>query len=127
MSLFDRVRREIPSGTIFHTPVKRCQFRIDYENDQVVFFKDTKEKPFSKTPKICWDGIPEFLNNKGWVKIGEVFGVPEEGTFQYYIDKFHPQGKTSSTEAGHIASVLEHLGIVEVDPHRPFARVKLLP
>lgn len=130
MSLFDRVRREIPSGTVFHTPVKRYQFRIGYKKDKVVFFKGINEKPFSKTPKICWDRIPNFLEeegqkNKGWVRIGGVFGTPEKGTLQDYLDKFHQQGKTHSTEAGHTASVLEHLGIVEVDPNSP-SKIRLL-
>jgi len=125
MSLFDRVRREIPSGTVFHTPVKRCQFRIDYENDKVVFFKDAKEKPFSKTPKICWDGIPEFLKNKGWVKIGAKFGTAPRGSLQENLDKFWSQGKTHSSEANNIASILGHLGIVEVDPNRP-SKIRLL-
>lgn len=126
MSLFDRVRREIPCGTVFYTPVKRCQHRIDYENDEVLFFKEDKKKPFSKTPKICWDGIPEFLKNEGWVKIGARFGIAPKGSFQEYIDQFHPQGKTSSSEANDIASILERLGVVEIDRKIP-SRIRLKP
>ena len=60
MSLFDRVRREIPSGTVLKTPVQKVEFRIEYEEDKVVLFKDAKRKPFSKTPKIMV-GSPEGL------------------------------------------------------------------
>ena len=130
MSLFDRVRREIPSGTVLETPVYRREFRIDYEGDKVVLFKDAKSKPFSKIPKTCWDRMPDFLEKQGrkkegWVKIGEVFGTPEEGTLQHYLDDFHPQGKTRSTEAGKVASILQRLRIVEIDPNPP-SRVRLL-
>jgi hypothetical protein len=124
MSLFDRVRREIPSGTVLKTPVQKVEFRIEYEEDKVVLFKDAKRKPFSKTPKICWDGIPDFLEKQGqktegWVKIGDVYGTPEEGTLQHYLDDFHSQGKTHSTEAGKVASILLHLQVAKVDPTRP--------
>jgi hypothetical protein len=125
MSLFDRVRKEIPAGTVFLTPVKRCRNRIDYENDNVVFFKDTNKKPFSKTPRVCWDGIPEFLKNKGWVKIGANYGTAQQGSLQEYIDRFHSQGKTHSSEANDIASILERLGIIEIDRNRP-AKIRLL-
>jgi len=125
MSVFDRVRKGIPSGTVLETPVYRREFRIDYEGDKVVLFKDAKRKPFSKIPKICWDGIPDFLERQGWVKIGEVFGTPEKGTLQHYLDYFHRQGKTGSTEAGKVASILQRLRIVEVDP-KPPSKVRLL-
>src|SRR3990170_1004458 len=119
MSLFDTVREEIPPDTVLCTPVERCQFRINYEGDKIVFFKDAKRKPFSKTPKICWDGIPEFLRGKGWVRIGPKFGVAPKNSLQEYIDEFWSQGKTRSSEANHVASVLEHIGFVEIDRNRP--------
>lgn len=124
MSLFDRVRREIPSGTFFYTPIKKSRHRIEYENDMVLFFKDDNEKPFSKTPKICWDRIPVFLKNKGWVRIGAKFDIAPRGSFQEYIDTFHSQGKTSSSEANDISSILERLGVVEVDRKLP-SKIKL--
>jgi hypothetical protein len=124
MSLFDKARRRIHSGTILCTPIRKLRFRVDYENDSIVLFKEHKERPFSKTPKVCWDGIPSFLKEQGkktngWVKIGTVFGDAEKGTFQDYVDRFHAEGKTHSTEAGHMASMLEHLGVIEVDHSIP--------
>jgi hypothetical protein len=125
MSLFDKVRSEIPSGTILKTPVQKVEFRIEYEEDKVVLFKDTKKKPFSKTPKVCWDSMLDFLEKENWVKIGGKFGTPEKGTLQDYIDSFHPQGKGNSNEANHIASILERLEIVEIDRNLP-SKVRLI-
>jgi hypothetical protein len=129
MSLFDRVRREIPSGTVLESPVRRVEFRIEYEEDKVVLFKDDKKTSFSKVPKICWDGISDFLEKQGqkkegWVEIGEVHGTAKKGTLQDYLDDFHRQGKTRSTEAGKVASILQHLGIVRIDPNPP-SKIKL--
>jgi hypothetical protein len=130
MSLFERIKSEIPSGTYLKTPVQKVEFRIEYEGDKVVLFKDANRKPFSKIPKICWDGIQDFLKKQGqktegWVKIGDVYGTPEEATLQHYLDDFHSQGKTRSTEAGKVASILIRLQVAEVDP-KPPSRVRLL-
>ena len=125
MSLFESVRRRIPPDTALCTPVKRCKFRINYEKDAIVFLKDANKKPFSKTPRICWDGIPDFLRGKGWVRIGPNFGVAPEKSLQEYLDRFWSQGKTHSSEANNVASVLEHLGIVEIDHNRP-SKVRLI-
>jgi len=75
MSVFCRIRKEIPSGTVLKTPVRKSEFRIGYEKDKMVFFEDDMEKPFSKTPRACWDGLPDFLRNQGWVKICVKFDV----------------------------------------------------
>ena len=126
MSLFDRLRREIPPGTVLRTPVRGYPFRIKYEKDKVVFFKNANEEPFSKIPRICWDGIPEFLRrNRDWVRIGPNFGPARKATLQEYLDGFWRQGKTHSSEANHVASVLEHLGVVEIDRSRP-SKVRLI-
>lgn len=119
MSLFDTIKSKIPPETVLCTPKKRHLFRINYEGDKIVFFKDAKKKPFSKTPKICWDGIPNFLRGKNWVRIGPKFGVAPKNSLQDYIDEFWSHGKTHSSEASHVTSVLESLGIVEIDRGRP--------
>ena len=75
--------------------------------------------------KVCRDGIPSFLRGKGWVRIGPRFGVAPEKSLQEYLDKFWSQGKTHSSEANHVASVLEHLGIVKID-RIPSSRLRLI-
>jgi hypothetical protein len=125
MSLFDRVRIEILPNTVLRTPVRRYPFKINDENNMVLFSKVSNKKPFSKIPKICWDGIPSFLRGKGWVKIGQNFGVAPQNSLQEYLDTFLGQGKTHSSEANHVASVLEHLGVVKIDRSPP-SRLRLI-
>jgi hypothetical protein len=75
-------------------------------------------------PDCCFDGIPNFLRNGCWVKIGTNRGPAPIDSLQDYIDTFHSKGKTRTADANYVAVVLEHLKIVEVDPNRP-SKVRL--
>lgn len=125
MSVFERITREIRSGMILYTPVRRAQFKVDSvdaENGMVVFFVGTKTR--IKIPKVCWDGVPGFLRGKDWVKIGARHNTAPLGTFEEYLDQYWKQGKTHASGASYVVPVLEHLGIVEVDHGIP-SRIRL--
>lgn len=126
MSIFERIKSEIPSGTVLYTPVWKVKFTVYVEADKVVFSVGSKPSLLPLL-RACWDGIPDFLTPKRWVRIGANKGPLPKGSLQEYDDKFHSQGKPSQFEANYVASVLEHLKIVEVDPRRrPFSKVRLL-
>lgn len=125
MSVFERITREIHSGLVLYTPVRRAQFTvdsIDAENGMVVFFVGTKTR--IKIPRACWDGILSFLRGKDWVKIGARHNTAPLGTFEEYLDQYWKQGKTHASGASYVVPVLEHLRIVEVDHSIP-SKVRL--
>ena len=121
--MFERIAGEIRSGTVLSTPVRKAQFAVFVEADRVVFHVGNKTK--INIPRVCWDGVPGFLRDKGWILIGPRFDVAPRGTLQEYLDRFWSQGKSHSSDANYVASVLEHLGIVEVKSGRP-SKIRLL-
>jgi len=125
MSVFERITTDLRSGMVLTTPVERVQFTInsiDAEKGMVVFSVGAKT-PVG-IPRKCWNGIPDFLRGKGWVLIGSRYDTAPIGTLQEYLDQWWSEGKTHTSDAGYVASVLEYLKIVEVDHCRP-SKVKL--
>jgi len=125
MSVFERITREIRSGMVLHTPVRRARFKVDSvdaKNGIVVFFVGAETR--IKIPRVCWDGIPDFLRGRGWVKIGARHDTAPIGTLEEYLDRYWKQGKTHASGASYVVPVLEHLGIVEVD-HKTPSKVRL--
>ena len=142
MSVFERIAKEIPLGKEMHTPVKKKPFRINFidAEKKMVYFsagKGLERIPVGfKTPihipERCFDGIPNFLRGKGWILIGPRYGTAPIGTLQEYLDFVgwgqgsvgSDQKKSHTSDANYVASVLEHLKIVEVDPDTP-SKVRL--
>ena len=123
MSVFEKVTREIRAGMALRTPVRNAPFTIDSKDAKhIVFLVGTTTR--IKIPRACWDGIPNFLRGKGWVKIGAKHDVAPSGTFEEYLDQYWSEGKSHASGASYVVPVLEHLGIVEVD-HRIPSKIKL--
>jgi hypothetical protein len=123
MSVFEKVTKEIRAGMALRTPVSNAPFTIDsIDAKHVVFFVGAKTR--IKIPRACWDGIPNFLRGKGWVKIGAKHDVAPSGTFEEYLDRYWSEGKSHASGASYVVPVLEHLEIVEVD-HRIPSKIKL--
>jgi hypothetical protein len=123
MSVFERITKEMRAGMTLHTPVRNAPFTIDsIDADHVVFFVGAQTK--IEIPRACWDGIPNFLSGKGWVKIGAKHDVAPRGTFEEYLDKYWEEGKSHASGASYAVPILEHLKIVEVD-HRIPSRIRL--
>jgi len=123
MSVFEKITREIHSGMVLYTPVRRARFTIEpFETDKVIFLVGAKTK--IKIPRACWDGIPNFLRGKGWVMIGSRHDAAPSGTLEEYLDQWWSEGKSHASGASYVVPVLEHLGIVEVDHNLP-SKVRL--
>ncbi len=123
MEIFDRILNDIHSGMVFFTPVRKVQFSIDaIDKDRLVFFVGAKS--LIPIPRTIWDEIPDFLRDKGWVRIGAKYDTASERTLQEYIDKHPSRGTQHSSDANYVASVLEYLKIVDVIHSRP-SKVKL--
>lgn len=116
MSVFEKVTREIHSGMVLYTPVRRARFTIySFDKERVVFFVGSKTRII--IPRACWDGIPNFLKGKDWVKIGAKHDIAPVGSFEEYLDTC--EGKSHASGASYVVPVLEHLEIVEVNHRRP--------
>ena len=127
MSVFQRIVTEIHEGMPLYTPVTRAQFEIlsiDRNKGMLVFHVGTKTR--IKVPRACWNGIPNFLRGKDWVRIGARHDVAPSGTLEEYLDKFWSEGKTHASAANYVASVLDYLGIVVLDRNRP-SKIRLNP
>lgn len=125
MSVFERITKEICSGMVLYTPVMKSRFTVDsVEADRLVFSVGSKPS-LIPVPKACWDGIPDFLRCKDWVKIGQKHDVAEKGTLEEYLDTRHnPHQHRHPSWGSYVVPVLEHLGIFEVDHRRP-SKVRL--
>lgn len=80
-----------------------------------------------KVSKTCWNGIPDFLKGKEWVKIGakhEVSASVDDFTLEKYLRKC-TSSKSKQSQGIYVASLLEYLKVVEVDHSRP-SKVRLL-
>lgn len=126
LSLFDRILKEVPVGLVLYTPVQRKPFSVKCkEPDRIVFLvKKTK----IEVSKDCWNGIPDFLRGKGWVKIGAKHEVLEKlstGTLERYLRENSVNDKSRASQGSYVAPLLEHLKIVEVR-HEKYSAVRLI-
>jgi hypothetical protein len=125
MSVFDRIKRDIRSGMVLYTPVERSRFTVDTVDTEKVVFRVGKTEARIAVPKACWDGIPNFLRGKDWVRIGARHEKAQRGTFEEYLDTHQkPHQHSHPSWASYVVPVLEHLKIVEVGHHRP-SKVRL--
>ena len=123
MSIFEIVLKEIHEGMILHTSVERVQFEIkSVDSDKLVFSVGAKGT-LIPIPMAIWNDIPNFLG-RDWVRIGMKYGVAPKGSLQDFIDHHPSRGTQHSSDANYVASVLDYLKIVEVDPNRP-SKVRL--
>lgn len=65
-------------------------------------------------------GYPSYLRGRGWVKIGAVHDIADEGTLEAYLDKYVPRSSSS-----YVVPVLEQINVVEVQRGRP-AKIRLI-
>jgi hypothetical protein len=115
MSIMLKLIQKIPEGTVYKTPSRKKEFTIDkvYEKGVSVLVGQT-ETPIT-IPSSCFEGVPKFLREKGWIRIGAVHDVPFEGSFESYVQSF-THGTSASS---YVVPILEKIGIIEVDRKRP--------
>ncbi|MFP3985194.1 MAG: hypothetical protein ACLFU9_04420 [Candidatus Bathyarchaeia archaeon] len=113
MSVFEKITREIRAGETLRTPVRNAPFTIDSINTKhVVFFVGAKTK--IKIPRACWDGIPNFLKGKDWVKIGARHDIAPNGTFEEYLDQYWSEGKSMHLELHTLCLCLSVLKLLKL-------------
>ena len=123
--VFDRILNEVPVGLVLRTPVQGKKFKVvAKEPERLVFLAGITHIEVSKD---CWNGVPDFLKGKGWVEIRAEHVVLEklrEGSFERYLREHSVNDKSRESQACYVVPLLEHIGIVEIDPSPP-SRVRL--
>lgn len=120
MKVIERLKTEIKPRTVMCTPSGRAEFEIESVDDTGVTFRVGKGRWKTRVPAKCWEGIPDYLRGRGWVRIGASHNTADIDTLEAYLD---PVVKTSSSS--YVVPVLEKIGAVEVDHNRP-AKIRLI-
>ena len=124
MSIFNKILSEVPDDLVLYTPVNRKPFQVLRKEQNKIIFLVQKTK--IAVSKDCLNGIPNFLKNKGWVKIGAKHVVLKKlpkGTLERYLRE-NSATKKRSSQGSYVVPLLEYLNIVQVIHKKPSA-VKL--
>jgi hypothetical protein len=115
LSVFDRILKKVREGLVLYTPVQEKEFKVkSVEPERIVFLAGITPIEVSKN---CWNGIPNFLKGKGWVRIGAEHVVLEKlpiGTLERYLRENSVSDKSRESQGCYVAPLLEYLNIVEV-------------
>ena len=109
------LRRKLSTGDLLYTNAQRAEFEIgEIDNDGLTLLLGTGRHP-KKILWACWEGIPDMLFHKGWVKVGGTFSMDgEPDTLDEYL-----KGFTGVLTSRWVARVLEEAGVVETDRGPP--------
>lgn len=115
-----RIADTIPIGSVLRTPSGNAEFTMSNIRSNEVVIEIGKKKAELRIPATCFEVVPDFLRDKGWIRISSTHGTANVGTFDEYV-----QGFTHGTSAAsYVAPILEEAGIVEIDRSRP-AKLRL--
>ena len=116
------IRQRVHSGMMLRTVPMRAAFEIKELSPNALVLLFGQKKARTSIPWECLEGVPGFLNNNGWVKIGSVhITTGNPGTLDGYVKT---NGGPPRTTGGYVAAVLEAAEIVDVDLRRP-AKIRL--
>ena len=120
MSIIVKITRGIPVGSLIKTPSGRSQFEVYHIDPDRVMIRVGKRGYILTIPASCFEGVPDFLRGKGWIRIGAIHNAALEGTFDEYVQR----STHGTSAASYVAPILERIGIIEIDRKRP-ARIRL--
>ncbi|MGI5499502.1 hypothetical protein [Lentzea sp. CA-135723] len=114
------IRAQIPPGTRLPTPSGRATFVVhELGASELVLLFGPKQNRTTFT-WACLEGLMDFLRKRDWIRIGanrDVHG--DQAALDGYLKRY-----VKRQTANYVAVVLEHAGLVELDPAPP-ARVRL--
>lgn len=119
MNVMSLLMGKLKAGDILVTPIQGKKFKVESISPSGITLILGK-KWRTPIPADCWNGIPNYLFDKGWVEIGAIHGISKPGTLENYIDGF-----ISRSAGNYVASILEHAGIVEIDRDLP-SKIRLI-
>ena len=109
------LRRNLSTGDLLYTNARRAEFEIgEIDSDGLALLLGSGRQSV-KLPWACWEGLPNMLSHKGWMKVGGTYFTDgEPDTLDEYL-----KGFTGVSTSRWVARVLEEAGIVETDPRPP--------
>jgi hypothetical protein len=116
------LRAHIAPGTRLPTPSERATFVVDEFNQHGMTLLLGPKRTATSLSWDCLEGIPAFLQGRGWMRIGanrDVNGNP--GTLDAYLKSY-----LKRQTADYVAVVLERADVVQLDRERP-GRLRLAP
>ena len=121
ISIIIKITSMIPIGSVLKTPSGRASFTIHHIDNSRVMIRTGKQGSIISIPAQCFEDTPNYLKNKGWIRIGAIHGYSEEET----LDKFVKSYTKGTSAASYVAPILEMCNILEIVRGRP-AEVKLI-
>lgn len=124
MSILNQIEQMVPEDSTLNTPSKgkKCKkfvvIRIRQKGLTIGIGEDKREL-FIRS--ACFDGVIDFLRDKGWIRIGAIHDTDTAGTFDEYVKKF----TRGISAASYVAPILEKVGIVEINDEWP-AKLRLI-
>ena len=107
LTVFDRILKQVPEGLVLYTPVQEKPFKVERKGpDRLVFLTGITNIEVSKD---CWNGIPDFLICKGWVKIGAKHVVLKKlsaGTLERYLRENSFNDKSRESQGSYVTPCL---------------------
>ena len=117
----NEILRRVAPGVRLTTPSRRVPFMVEEVDPRGVVLRVGRTGSRIRIPAECLEGVPDFLRDKGWVRIGAIHGKPCKGSLEDYLQQF----THGTSVASYVVPILERISIVQVDRRRP-ARVRLV-
>jgi len=110
------ILKVIRPGSSLKTPSGKAVFKVEAVDSSQVILSVGKRRWQIRVPADCWNGIPGFLANKGWVLIGARHDQPSpEGSVDEYVKRF----THGVSAASYVVPILERIYLVQVDRREP--------
>ena len=109
------LRKKLSTGDLLYTNARCAEFEIgEIDSDGLALLLGSGRQSV-KLPWACWEGLPNMLSHKGWMKVGGMFSMEgEPDTPDEYL-----KGFTGVSTSRWVARVLEEAGVVETDRGPP--------
>jgi hypothetical protein len=119
-TIMTRIGETIRIGSPLKTPSGYAEFTVSNIRSNEVILEIGETKNELRIPAACFEGAPDFLRDKGWIRISAKHGEANVDTFDGYVQGF----TRGISAASYVAPILEEAGIVEIDRSRP-AKLRL--
>lgn len=114
------IRAHVSPGSRLPTPTGRATFVMHELNSTGMVLLLGQKRAWTSLSWECLEGVPTFLRNRGWVRVGANRDVPgNPGTLDSYL-----KSCLRRQTADYVAVVLERSGVVKFDRDTP-AHIRL--
>lgn len=111
----EKIENAIALGDMLKTPSGQATFKINNISPKGVQLIVGKGEWPILIPSDCWEAIPDYLKEKGPVRIGSIHEKPETDTLDEFIQRY----TSGVSAASYVAPILEKIGIAEIGREKP--------